>query len=471
MRKAILILILSTLLLMGTIVPATFADAELTDSRFQSTGKYSIVASGVGLEGTTSGAITLNVPGQSVVAAYLYWSGLGYGSGDNQVLFQGIAPAVIENYDDAWYSSLTTYVYVAEVTSQVTTGNNIYNIAEVGFAAENYGVGLIVVYEDSALPTAEVTILEGLDGFHFDWADSLGPNSEVTSLEFTSADYTRTIEMTLFAGGTETNNRPNALWTETGTSGEPIPENLITSPTAPTNPGDYPLFASDGNAWDSYTTTIPIPEEHEWLGVQIESIVSPGITPDYDGRGTSAVLVAAGFVLPIRDFTPPTCGKVTGGGQIPIGDGKKETATFGLNAMTSSKEPGVKGELQYLDHTTGMLVHAHIVETLEVWEELVGNKPWPLRKAKFTGPCTVNHKGAFTFEVYVEDNGEPGKADYFNITIFDADGEVFYEAGDTISRGNIQIHKCTGNHIQNSAMIQTNSLGTNQNHGSTKKRR
>ena len=90
--------------------------------------------------------------------------------------------------------------------------------------------------------------------------------------------------------------------------------------------------------------------------------------------------------------------------------------------------------------TTGMLIHAHVVDSITVWEELVRNKPWPLRKAMFSGPCTVDHQDGFYFKAYVEDNGEPGKADYFSIKVFDANGLV-YEAGSTIINGNIQIHK------------------------------
>ncbi len=96
--------------------------------------------------------------------------------------------------------------------------------------------------------------------------------------------------------------------------------------------------------------------------------------------------------------------------------------------------------LQYLDHTTGILIHTHVVDSLTVWEELVGNKPCPPRKAMFSGPCTVDHQDGFYFKAYVEDNGEQGKADFFSIQVFDANGLV-YEAGNTKIKGNIQIHK------------------------------
>jgi hypothetical protein len=137
----------------------------------------------------------------------------------------------------------------------------------------------------------------------------------------------------------------------------------------------------------------------------------------------------------------PKNGKVTGGGQIPVCGGK---ASFGFNAMEFSRDDGPKGELQYIDHVTGMKVHAHIIETLWVAEYLPGNKPYPMRQARFTGPCTVNHEGGYSFIVWVADEGEPGKTDQFYIDIVGPNG-FHYEnpRGPDVSllNGNIQIHK------------------------------
>ena len=171
--------------------------------------------------------------------------------------------------------------------------------------------------------------------------------------------------MTLIVGGTEHDDRPNEIWTATGTD-LPTPEDLIAPPSTAESAYPYPLQGNDGRSWDTYTDMITVPADDEWLCVQIESIVSYGDGPDNAGLGDSAVLAAAGFVVPLAAQE----GKVTGGGQIPIGDDKKETATYGFNAMATSKDPGVKGELQYLDHTTGMLVHAHVVNSLTVWKNL-----------------------------------------------------------------------------------------------------
>ena len=134
-------------------------------------------------------------------------------------------------------------------------------------------------------------------------------------------------------------------------------------------------------------------------------------------------------------------GKVTGGGQIAIEcrDGK---ASFGFNIVCERGDPAPKGELEYVDHTVGMFdtapmqVHAHDMLSLAVWD-----KETPSKKARFTGECTIDHESGFTFEVYVEDNDEPGKDDVFTIKLFEGSTQIYYGEGDPILHGNIQIHK------------------------------
>jgi len=133
-------------------------------------------------------------------------------------------------------------------------------------------------------------------------------------------------------------------------------------------------------------------------------------------------------------------GKVTGGGQCIVGDNEMiPSASFGFNAMWFSRDPSPKGELNYVDHITGMHVHIHELTYLWVWEDLPGNKPWPLMKAVFGGPCTIDGEEGFFADVYVEDNGEPGTMDKFQITL----STGYVGGSDTVAMlvGNIQIHK------------------------------
>ena len=136
----------------------------------------------------------------------------------------------------------------------------------------------------------------------------------------------------------------------------------------------------------------------------------------------------------------PTCfGKVTGGGQIGLLTGCPPTiegkATFGFNIVRypegDSHEPHVpdppKGELQYVDHLTGMKIHGHEMASLVVVKE-VGC--W---RATFTGIDMYTGK---TFTVEVHDHDEPGEEDFFIITL---DG--YSASGTPILNGNIQVHK------------------------------
>jgi len=125
-----------------------------------------------------------------------------------------------------------------------------------------------------------------------------------------------------------------------------------------------------------------------------------------------------------------TPGKVTGGGQIviPLPCFKTGKASFGFNIMYQEGDSAPNGELQYVDHTTKMIVHSHNMTSLVVSSDKT--------KATFTGECTINGVSGFTFKAYVEDNGEPGKNDIFKITLSNG-----YSAGGILLNGNIQIHK------------------------------
>jgi hypothetical protein len=146
------------------------------------------------------------------------------------------------------------------------------------------------------------------------------------------------------------------------------------------------------------------------------------------GRG-DPVIITEWALLTLEKVAPPrlTPGKVTGGGQIaiPLPKGK---ASFGFNVMYQEGWAAPKGELQYVDHTTKMIVHGPSMISLVVSSDKT--------KATFVGTCTINGVGGFTFKAYVEDNSEPGTNDVFKISLSNG-----YTAGGTLLNGNIQIHK------------------------------
>jgi hypothetical protein len=51
------------------------------------------------------------------------------------------------------------------------------------------------------------------------------------------------------------------------------------------------------------------------------------------------------------------------------------------------------------------------------------------------GLAEINGQAGYTYEVVVSDNGEPGTADTFQITLSNG-----YSAGGTLGGGNIQLH-------------------------------
>jgi hypothetical protein len=296
MKQTKIALLMCTLLIMGAILPLVLANVPLT-TRYDDVGHYSMIETGVGLKESASGDITVDFPG-TVVVAYLYWACVDVSpGGDDTIDFDSTTVTADFSYGpEPWYGDYCHYVYIEDVTNLVT-GPGTYTVEGMETVFYRYGAGLAVVYEDPSLPEARLVLLDGLDAFWFDWTTPLGPNSEVASIEFPSETTDRNVDTFLFVGGTEHDDRPNEIWTETGTG--TAPEDLITSPTSPGGP--YPLVGGDGASWDTYTEIVEVPAGDEWLGVQVESIESwetPG-DEELNGRGTSALLITAGFVLPV----------------------------------------------------------------------------------------------------------------------------------------------------------------------------
>jgi hypothetical protein len=141
-------------------------------------------------------------------------------------------------------------------------------------------------------------------------------------------------------------------------------------------------------------------------------------------------------------FPPDTVltGMVTGGGTLdPSGttlatadpnpdawasDGGK--SNFGFNVYRKTSTGTLRGNLTYLNKVTGEKVKSIIVRTFTV----TGNT------ARFTGDCTNNGLPC-TFDVTVQDNGNPGKGrDHFSIS-----GLGIVSNSGTLNGGNILVHK------------------------------
>lgn len=133
------------------------------------------------------------------------------------------------------------------------------------------------------------------------------------------------------------------------------------------------------------------------------------------------ITCAGGKVCPQdKDF-------VTGGGRIPASG---DQASFGVAG--GIKNGGWWGHLTYIDHGTGMKVKGTGVTGYTTPDPV--NKP-NLRHIK--GNCEINGASGYTYDIDVDDEGEPGINDTFYIKLSNG-----YSAGSKLDGGNIQLHTC-----------------------------
>jgi subtilase family protein/Calx-beta domain-containing protein/fervidolysin-like protein len=166
-------------------------------------------------------------------------------------------------------------------------------------------------------------------------------------------------------------------------------------------------------------------EPDETFFVNLSNATGATIT-DGQGKGT----------IQNDDAEPKPAGKWTGGGRIDVPNG---TASFGFNVERKVEGGPIKGELNYVDHVTGMHVKSKTITSFNV----VGNTLY------FGGDCTETTKDKetkgkdetqCTFNVVAEDNdtkGDKGDKDTFRITV---DPPAGYVRGGTLRDGNIKQH-------------------------------
>lgn len=154
-------------------------------------------------------------------------------------------------------------------------------------------------------------------------------------------------------------------------------------------------------------------------GAGIDNIVA--CFANLGGHRTCSQTVTKEWIAPLVK------GKITGGGWIKItGDPK---ATFGFNAQYPGNENIPQGSVEYQDHVAGLNIKSTKINSVSTSLDK--------KKGVITGLAKVNDKGSYPFEVYIEDNGEPGKdVDIFKISL----PSYPYSNGAILSSGNIQIH-------------------------------
>ena len=316
-------------LLLAALAPAALADdtEEVLAPRFSADGHYGVVAAGVGMlrDGAPGArAIQIDVPGTSVRAAYLYWSGYGTAnSGDCLVELRrdadGESVQVSADPDTGtygpafWFDGYYYWSHVGDVTSLIRSGPGSYTVSDFGeMLHRRNGAGLVVVYEDAGLPLSRVELRDGLDRFHRGWGEGARGETAVNCHATSSgAAIDRAMDLWLIAAEVvrygEEEPRPNALWYLTGSGQQPAdlvnaPDNGPVSGTMLQGPpGDYPFASRDGLQWDTYHGSLPVPAGAGWVCLQVESAVD---SRDPTWRPASGVLLAEAASLPLEE--PPT---------------------------------------------------------------------------------------------------------------------------------------------------------------------
>jgi hypothetical protein len=191
-----------------------------------------------------------------------------------------------------------------------------------------------------------------------------------------------------------------------------------------TNPADIPYGTPLSDTQLNATASVPgtfvyTPPAGTVLNEGTGQILSVDFMPT-DSANYNNV---PGTTVTINVFLTNTPGKVTGGGNLNMSDGK---ATFGFVVQYYNGKLTPSGNLTFKDHNANISLKATSFTLLHIR----GNQ------AIVRGYATVNNQSSLEFELIVDDLGEKGSTDTFKIQIPALNG---YSAGGPMSGGNIQI--------------------------------
>lgn len=133
---------------------------------------------------------------------------------------------------------------------------------------------------------------------------------------------------------------------------------------------------------------------------------------------------------------PPPDDFLTGGGWILRASGAK--ANFGVGGGT--KNGNWWGHLEYIDHGTGLDVHATSITGYSFFDD---------NTRDICGWADTNQFGQVAFHLRATDNGEPGDNDIFilrlgqsGVIVYTTEGDPDHTLGGPLpGGGNIQLHK------------------------------
>ncbi len=294
---------------------------------------YAVAATGVGLNGATSGTMSLTIPATAtVVQAYLFY--VGYDStdttgGDPNITFQRDALAInpivaIDMGGPAfWQTAKWAWAFRADVTSFIAAGSHTYTVAGLNAftspVLKTEGAQLVVVYRDVSAGSQAVYLYAGMDMVQ----TRSGPPAGVGSIPvvvgpFDTASVVRTVKLKTVVGGGNLNPATNesALWY---TSGLVAPPGDIYGATLVAN---NPFVGAQGNYWDSYSSTASLPIGHKYLAVQVES---------KDTNGAALEWIAQAVEVPLACPTVQVTKTLTSNNYVLEGG----QATFRINVANT----------------------------------------------------------------------------------------------------------------------------------------
>lgn len=130
----------------------------------------------------------------------------------------------------------------------------------------------------------------------------------------------------------------------------------------------------------------------------------------------------------------PSAGFTTGGGWVMDGGAK---GNFGFGVKYVGRGANIRGQAVYVYRSGDMA--GRIKSNAMDWLVINGNT------AVFRGKATGSDVGNYTFEITVEDNGEPGSADTFAIKIWRPDRTLLHELpATTLGGGNLIVPQPKG---------------------------
>ena len=219
----------------------------------------------------SGGTTSISVPeGAEIVQTLVYWAGRGQDWADPNIVING--QSVDADVDYRWETPIfdqSTYAADITATGIIGAGETTLNVTGADQGGERfYGVGFLVVFEDSSQPEVEVHLLEGNEFafFNINFADDIGEASLHSTVNCTQ--YSPSIEarelltfsriMGVDAGRSDGPPRSQRIqwWTGTGPVATPVVDGVVQIPSLqPQGSVDNPITprVAPTSSWGSDT--------------------------------------------------------------------------------------------------------------------------------------------------------------------------------------------------------------------------